>query len=82
MGAAMGLIDEARHWWRLWSVQFYALIGVGVGFVCDHPEALTGLVAYIPPYWRPAAASAFSLTVFVILPAILRLMKQRLPDGK
>lgn len=78
----MALIDEARHWWRLWSIRFYALVGVGVGFVCDHPEALTGLVAYIPPYWRPAAASAFSLTVFVILPAILRLMKQRLPDGK
>lgn len=78
----MTLINDARHWWRLWSVRWSMLVGLVMAFVCDHPEALTSLVAYVPPYWRPLASSAASLTVFTILPALLRVLKQRLPDGK
>jgi len=78
----MGLIDEARHWWRLWSIRWSMVVGVAMAFLCDHPEALTGLVAYVPPPWRPLASAVASLTVFTILPALLRVLKQRLPDGK
>lgn len=78
----MGLIDEARHWWRMWSIRWQVAVGLLMAFACGHPEAFTGLVTYVPPYWRPLASTVASLTVFTILPAVLRVMKQRLPDGK
>ncbi|WP_343611117.1 hypothetical protein [Novosphingobium sp.] len=78
----LSLVDEARHWWRLWTIRFYALIGLAVPPVVNHPEIVTSLVAYVPAYWRPAAVSAAAIIVFAICPAVLRLLKQRLPDAR
>lgn len=71
----MRLVDDARLWWRWWSVRAAALAGLVVGWAMQWPQQVFALIAYVPEYWRPAAGAALGFIVFA-LPTTLRLFKQ------
>ncbi|WP_068090880.1 DUF7940 domain-containing protein [Novosphingobium rosa] len=71
----MRLVDDARQFWRLWSVRVHALIALCVGAVVSDPHILTGLVYYVPDPWRPLAGSFAGIVVFG-MPTVARLLKQ------
>lgn len=71
----MQLIDEARGWWRLWSVRLATIPALIAGYLTMFPGELPQLVAYIPEYWRPVASVAVTFLVFVV-PTLVRLTKQ------
>lgn len=77
----MTLVDDARHWWRLWSIRIHALLAFGVCAAMENPEILKAPLAYVPEYWRPLAVVIVGFVVFA-LPSAARLLKQRLPDGQ
>ena len=71
----MRLVDDARQWWRWWSVRAAALAGLVVGWATQWPQQIFGLIAYVPEHWRPAVGAALGFAVFA-LPTALRLFKQ------
>lgn len=71
----MTLVEDARQWWRWWSVRMAALAGVVAGALVAQPQILTGLVAYVPERWRPLASALAGVVVFAA-PTIARLIKQ------
>ncbi|NOW44175.1 hypothetical protein FHW96_000302 [Novosphingobium sp. SG751A] len=71
----MTLVDDARACWRWWSVRMAALAGVVAGALVAQPQILTGLVAYVPEPWRPAASALAGLVVFAA-PTMARLIQQ------
>jgi hypothetical protein len=77
----MTLVDEACHWWRLWSVRLYALMAFLVCAAMQYPEILTAPLAYVPGFYRPAAVAIVGIVTFA-LPTAARLLKQRLPDAR
>lgn len=60
------LIDEARQIWRFWSVRLAIVAGMIAGAIVEHPDILTGLVAYVPLTLRPAAAAIVGVVVFAL----------------
>ncbi len=74
----MKLIEEARQFWRWWSVRLAALAGIVAGYFTAYPAQLQGLLAYVPERWRPVASIAVGLVVFA-LPTLARVIKQ---EGK
>ena len=79
----MKLIEEARQFWRLWSVRLAAVAGMLAGYMTAFPEQVQQLFDYVPEQWRPIASVATGLAVFA-LPTWLRLMaqpKKECPDG-
>ena len=77
----MILVDDARQWWRWWSVRLAALAGVVAGALVAQPQILTGLVAYVPEQWRPAASALAGIAVFAA-PTIARLVQQGGGNGQ
>jgi hypothetical protein len=71
----MRLVDDARQFWRWWSVRAAALAAMVAGWAVSAPQQVFGLLAYVPEYWRPAAGAVVGLAVFA-LPTALRLIKQ------
>ena len=71
----MKLIEEARQFWRLWSVRLAAVAGMLAGYMTAFPEQVQQLFDYVPEQWRWAASIATALAVFA-LPTWLRLMAQ------
>ena len=53
----MKLIEQARQFWRFWTVRLAVLAGVIAGAIVNQPSILTGLIAYVPLGLRPAAAA-------------------------
>ncbi|MDE2434750.1 MAG: hypothetical protein KGM49_00685 [Sphingomonadales bacterium] len=51
----MQLIDDARQFWRLWSVRIMAIPVLLAGAYASSPAVFTGLIAYVPEKWRPLA---------------------------
>lgn len=76
------LIDDARLWWRMWSVQGAALFGLLAASITANPGLLLGLIAHIPDKWRGWAAVATFIVTFGV-PTLLRLVKQpEKPDAE
>ena len=73
----MKLVEEARQAWRWWSVRMAALAGIVAGALVAQPQILTGLVAYVPEQWRPAASALAGIVVFAA-PTLARIVKQGL----
>lgn len=71
----MQFVNEARQFWRWWSVRLAAVFGVVTGYLTAYPATLQQMVAYVPEYWRPAASVALGLIAFA-LPTLARLMQQ------
>jgi hypothetical protein len=72
----MTLVDDARQFWRWWSVRVAALAGLITTWVIDQPQQALGLIAYVPAEWRPLAAALAGFAVFG-LPTLVRLLKQK-----
>lgn len=72
----MTLVDDARQWWRWWSVRMAALAGIAAGALVAQPQILTALVAYVPERWRPLASALAGIAVFAA-PTLARLIQQR-----
>lgn len=78
----MRLIDEARHAWRMASVQLAAAAAILAGVLTANPSLALGLIAFIPPGpVRYLIAGAVGLVVFA-LPTLARLWKQPGVKGK
>ncbi len=60
----MRLVDDARNWWRWWSVQVSALTAIAVGWAMASPQQVLGLVTYVPEFWRPAVGALVGLCLF------------------
>lgn len=71
----MTLVEDARQWWRWWSVRMAMVAGAVAGAIVSQPQILTNLVAYVPEQWRPLAGSLAGLIVFGA-PTIARLIQQ------
>ena len=74
------LIDDWRQAWRLWSVRLAALAGAIAAAIVGSPQLLLGLIAHAPDRWRPLAAAAAGVIVFLV-PAITRVIRQGGKDG-
>ena len=59
----MKLIEEARHWWRMWSNRLAIVAGLAVAALVADPALLAQFVALVPPEWRPLAAGLAGLVV-------------------
>lgn len=71
-GLKSKLVDDARHWWRWWSMRFILLGGALEGELALFPDALKG---YLPDAWTHRVA------MFCFFAgALARLTKQQLPD--
>lgn len=77
----MTLVDDARQWWRWWSVRMAMVAGAVAGALVAQPQILTSLVAYVPDRWRPLASALAGLTVFAA-PTIARLVQQGGGNGQ
>ncbi len=59
------LIDEARQWWRMWSVRLAALAGIAAGYLAANPDVTESILALLPEGpWRVLASAAIGLFVF------------------
>ena len=76
----MKLIDEARQFWRWWSVRLAAVAGLIAGYLTANPTALSGLVTYVPEDWRPLASLLVGLLVFAV-PTLARLIAQPVKEN-
>jgi hypothetical protein len=81
-GLRLRLVDDARQWWRFYSVRAAAGAGMVAGWAVSCPQQVFGLIAYVPDFWRPLAGALVGFLVFA-LPTVLRLWKQgSKPDGQ
>jgi hypothetical protein len=71
----MRLVDDARQFWRWWSVRAAAAAGMVAAWAISAPQQVFGLISYVPEFWRPAAGALVGFGVFG-LPTLLRLVKQ------
>lgn len=74
----MTLVDDARQFWRWWSVRLAVVAGAVAGAVVNNPQILTGLVAYVPPQYRTLASALVGVAV-ALAPTLARLIKQKAP---
>ena len=54
----MRLVDDARHWWRWWSLRILAAAAALQAEIVLYPEALKG---WLPDRWMHAIALALLL---------------------
>lgn len=61
------LIDEARQWWKMWSVRLAALAGLLAGYLAANPDATTELLELLPDGpLRTLASVGIGLFVFAL----------------
>ena len=76
----MNLIDNARDWWKMWSVQLAALAGVVAAYLAANPDVTQSLLNLLPEGPARVLASA-GVGVFVFgLATGARLVKQGKPQ--
>lgn len=79
----MKLIDEARQWWRLWSVRVTGVMTYLAGILCQNTPMVLGLIGFIPAGpLRTAAAGAVGFIVFGLPIIAARLAQQPGLEGK
>lgn len=75
----MTLVEDARQWWRWWSVRLALIAGPIFGAMVDallqDTRWLGAMAAYAPDHWRPLA-SALAGVAATALPIAARLIKQ------
>ena len=79
----MKLIEEARQFWRLWSVRVMAIPVLVAGAYATSPGVFIAMADYVPEQWRPMALFAGTI-VMSGLGTWARLVKQpkkECPDG-
>lgn len=70
------LINDGRHWWKMWSSWLAMIWGLIVMVFWNDPSWISSIVASLPPELR-AVMSPVVLGVVSGLPIILKLLKQR-----
>lgn len=61
------LIDNARVWWRLWSVRLAALAGVVAAYLAGNPDQTQDLLNLLPDGpMRTLASIGVGLFVFAL----------------
>lgn len=65
----------AARWGRRYALHIAATATFVVGWAVQAPEQLMGLIAYVPPHWRPLAAAFVGMAVFG-LPRVLQVLKR------
>ena len=69
------LIEDARLWWRMWSVRLAAAFAALMAWLTTSPEALLQLVRMVPPEYSWAAPILTFIVTFGI-PTFVRLVVQ------
>lgn len=79
------LIDEARHWWKMWSVRLAAIAGIVAGYLAANPSATEELLALLPDGpLRTFASIGIGLFVFALATGarLARQPAKRSPDDE
>lgn len=73
------LIDEARLWWKMWSVRLAAMAGLLAAYLAASPETTQSLLALLPDGpMRVVAGALIGLFVFAMATGA-RLVRQKAP---
>lgn len=79
------LVDNARQWWRFWSVRFNAIGLAILGWFTFDPVAVLTVWNMMPPAVRnhvPPSAMVGIGALFFALSMIARLVRQPKLEGK
>ncbi len=74
------LIDEARLWWRMWSVRLAAVMSAVVAYVLASPDIIVRVMNELPPEFRAAFPPATGILLFALV-TVVRLYKQGPKNG-
>lgn len=69
------LIDDARYWWRMWSVRAAGVFAVVLSAIVANPAPLLQFFATLPEPYK-SLVPVFTLIVTFGVPTLLRLWKQ------
>lgn len=69
------LIDDARLWWKMWSVRLAALGSIAVGYVLASPDVLLSTLNAMPAEVRQLFPPFAGLALFALV-TLVRLIKQ------
>jgi hypothetical protein len=58
------LVSAAKHWWRLWSVRFDAIMYAVLGYFIAYPAELDKLVEMLPDGLQKPVAFAIPIVLF------------------
>jgi hypothetical protein len=71
----MKLIDEARHWWRMWSIRAAAIFATVLAAIAANPAPVLVYLGSLPDAVKPWIP-VLTLVVTFGVPTLLRLWKQ------
>lgn len=69
------LTDDARLWWRMWSVRLAAVGSLAVTYVLASPDILLSTLNAMPPEIRAIFPPFAGFALFALV-TIVRLIKQ------
>lgn len=73
------LVDDARHWRRMWSVRLAAAASVAAAVLLSAPDVALGVLNSMPAEMRSALPVWLPLLMFAA-PTLTRLLKQEKKD--
>lgn len=69
------LIDEARHWWKMWSIRAAGIFAAVLAAVAANPAPILQYLASLPESVKPFVP-VLTLVVTFGVPTLLRLWRQ------
>lgn len=71
----MKLIQEARHFWRMWSVQLAAVFATVLAAIAANPAPVLQYLNALPEAYKPYIP-VLTLVVTFVVPTLVRLLHQ------
>jgi len=75
------LIDDARYWWRMWSLRLAAIGSIIISYVLASPDILLRTMNDLPPDLRGYFPPVAGFMLFGLVTTV-RLYKQGIKDGR
>jgi hypothetical protein len=69
------LIEDARHWWKMWSVQLAAVFATLLAALAANPAPVLQFLNSLPEEYKPLVP-LLTLIVTFGAPTLLRLIQQ------
>lgn len=73
------LVDEARSWWKLWSVRLAGIFAGCMAALVANPAPVLQFLQSVPERWKPLVPLATLVITFVV-PTMVRLWRQPISD--
>ena len=65
-------IDEAKHWWKMWSNQLAVIVAVALAWAAENTQTVLTMLEAIPSPYR----AILTFVVTAIIPITVRVMRQ------